>query len=93
MREGGVKSRSRDHSHVEVLIQEGAISEEEAPEGPIMIQGDHGPVAFRKIEIREFKDLDIAVNGFTDTPSMIVYVLGHQPRQKRVFTATANERL
>jgi serine/threonine protein phosphatase PrpC len=30
MRAGKLVSRSRDHSHVEVLIQEGAISEEEA---------------------------------------------------------------
>lgn len=30
MREGRLVSRSRDHSHVEVLIQEGAITEEEA---------------------------------------------------------------
>ena len=30
MRKGKLVSRSRDHSHVEVLIQEGAISEEEA---------------------------------------------------------------
>ncbi len=30
MRDGELVSRSRDHSHVEVLIQEGAITEEEA---------------------------------------------------------------
>jgi serine/threonine protein phosphatase PrpC len=30
MRNGSLVSRSRDHSHVEVLIQEGAITEEEA---------------------------------------------------------------
>jgi len=30
MRDGALLSRSRDHSHVEVLIQEGAITEEEA---------------------------------------------------------------
>ena len=30
MRKGRVVTRSRDHSHVEVLIQEGAITEEEA---------------------------------------------------------------
>ena len=32
MREGQLLTRSRDHSHVEVLIQEGAITEEEALE-------------------------------------------------------------
>src|SRR5690606_5536462 len=35
MRGGHVLSRSRDHSHVEVLIQEGAITEEEAQDHPM----------------------------------------------------------
>ncbi len=35
MREGEVLSRSRDHSHVEVLIQEGAITEDEALDHPM----------------------------------------------------------
>ncbi len=35
VRDGHVLSRSRDHSHVEVLIQEGAISEEEALDHPM----------------------------------------------------------
>ena len=35
VREGEVLTRSRDHSHVEVLIQEGAISEEEAQDHPM----------------------------------------------------------
>jgi serine/threonine protein phosphatase PrpC len=35
MRQGQVVSRSRDHSHVEVLIQEGAITEEEALDHPM----------------------------------------------------------
>lgn len=35
MRGGRVVSRSRDHSHVEVLIQEGAISEAEALDHPM----------------------------------------------------------
>jgi len=35
LRNGRVLSRSRDHSHVEVLIQEGAISEEEALDHPM----------------------------------------------------------
>lgn len=35
MRNGRLVSRSRDHSHVEVLIQEGAITEEEALEHPM----------------------------------------------------------
>ena len=35
VRDEGVLVRSRDHSHVEVLIQEGAISEEEAQDHPM----------------------------------------------------------
>ena len=35
VRDGAVLTRSRDHSHVEVLIQEGAISEEEALDHPM----------------------------------------------------------
>jgi serine/threonine protein phosphatase PrpC len=35
VRHGAVLTRSRDHSHVEVLIQEGAISEEEAQDHPM----------------------------------------------------------
>lgn len=35
LRNGHVLSRSRDHSHVEVLIQEGAITEEEALDHPM----------------------------------------------------------
>jgi serine/threonine protein phosphatase PrpC len=49
VRDGKVLQRSRDHSHVEVLIQEGAISEQEALDHPMRnfveccIGGD-GPV-------------------------------------------------
>ena len=35
VRDGNVLTRSRDHSHVEVLIQEGAITEEEAMDHPM----------------------------------------------------------
>jgi serine/threonine protein phosphatase PrpC len=35
VRNSGVLTRSRDHSHVEVLIQEGAITEEEALDHPM----------------------------------------------------------
>ena len=35
VRNGSVLSRSRDHSHVEVLIQEGAITDEEALDHPM----------------------------------------------------------
>jgi len=35
IRDGAVLTRSRDHSHVEVLIQEGAITEKEAEDHPM----------------------------------------------------------
>lgn len=35
MRDGRLLTRSRDHSHVEILIQEGAITEEEALDHPM----------------------------------------------------------
>jgi serine/threonine protein phosphatase PrpC len=35
MRNGKMLSRSRDHSHVEILIQEGAITEDEAIDHPM----------------------------------------------------------
>ena len=35
MREGQLMTRSRDHSHVEILIQEGAITEAEALDHPM----------------------------------------------------------
>ncbi|MEO1201316.1 MAG: protein phosphatase 2C domain-containing protein [Pseudomonadota bacterium] len=47
LRDGKVLTRSRDHSHVEVLIQEGAITEQEALDHPMRnfveccLGGDH----------------------------------------------------
>jgi serine/threonine protein phosphatase PrpC len=58
MRDGKLVSRSRDHSHVEVLIQEGAISEEEALDHPMRnfveccIGGD-APVPDMSITLRK----------------------------------------
>ena len=40
----------------------GPISEQEAPLGPFMIQGDHGPVAFRKFNIKDRQGLPVLVN-------------------------------
>ncbi|MFQ6006216.1 MAG: PP2C family protein-serine/threonine phosphatase [Woeseia sp.] len=49
MRDGELVARSRDHSHVEILIQEGAITEEEALDHPMRnfvecCIGGHAPV-------------------------------------------------
>lgn len=50
-----------------VLVQEdlevsgptrGAFFDDEAPEGPLIFQGDHGPVAFRNIEYKTFNQTD-----------------------------------
>lgn len=43
------------HENVELTGPTGGpISEEEAPTGPFMIQGDHGPVAFRNFIVSKF---------------------------------------
>jgi hypothetical protein len=45
------------HENVEVsgTTRAGAW-EEEKPKGPLMLQGDHGPVAFRNIRVRALRD-------------------------------------
>jgi hypothetical protein len=42
------------HENVELLCPTGHAwdEEEETPQGPLFLQGDHGPVAFRKIAVR-----------------------------------------
>lgn len=41
------------HEDVEVVgVTRGAMLEEEAPTGPLMLQGDHGPVAFRNVVLK-----------------------------------------
>ncbi len=48
------------HENVELTgLTRGPAFSEEAPQGPIMIQGDHGPVAFRNIRYRLFEPLQI----------------------------------
>lgn len=43
------------HENVEVTgPTRGALFEEEGPTGPLMIQGDHGPVAFRNIRYKRY---------------------------------------
>ena len=43
------------HDNVELTgVTRGSMSAEEKPTGPIRIQGDHGPVAFRNIKITKF---------------------------------------
>jgi hypothetical protein len=45
------------HENVEVpQMTGGSILKSEAPKGPLMIQGDHGPVAFRKVRYRLLKE-------------------------------------
>ena len=41
----------------------GPISEQEAATGPIMIQGDHGPVAFRNIQINDLRGQPVSLSG------------------------------
>jgi hypothetical protein len=51
------------HSNVEVPLPTGGpIENNETAMGPLMIQGDHGPVAFRNIRYRLMKDLEYKIS-------------------------------
>ena len=41
----------------------GPISEQEAATGPFMIQGDHGPVAFRNFQVRDLSQQPVTLAG------------------------------
>ena len=91
MRDGAALRRSRDHSHVEVLIQEGAISEAEAQDHPMRnfveccIGGD-APVPDMSITNRirlEHGDVLLACSdglwsGMTDNDMAQIAVPGEQ---------------
>ncbi|MDH5379395.1 MAG: DUF1080 domain-containing protein, partial [Cyclobacteriaceae bacterium] len=48
----------RIHENIELTGPTGGpVSEKEVEQGPLMIQGDHGPVAFRNIKIMRFQDI------------------------------------
>ena len=50
------------HENVEVTgPTRSAAFEDEKPQGPLMIQGDHGPVALRNLSVRRFTGETIAV--------------------------------
>ena len=52
----------RIHENVEVPLPTGGpIEHNEVPLGPLMIQGDHGPVAFRNIRYHRMQDTDVAL--------------------------------
>lgn len=54
---------SRIHENVEVTgPTRGAAFEDEAPIGPLMIQGDHGPVAFRDIGFKSYRPLRVSLS-------------------------------
>lgn len=52
----------RIHENVEVPLPTGGpVENNEVPLGPLMIQGDHGPVAFRNIRYHRMQDTDVAL--------------------------------
>src|SRR6478735_372635 len=54
------------HDNVEVPLPTGGpIENNEKPTGPLMIQGDHGPVAFRNITYKLIKDVDVSLSDIT----------------------------
>ncbi len=54
----------RIHDNLEVpRLTGGPLSDKEVAEGPLMIQGDHGPVAFRNIRYRLLKPSNVTLSG------------------------------
>ncbi|MBA4054113.1 MAG: hypothetical protein C0490_05320, partial [Marivirga sp.] len=54
------------HDNVEVPLPTGGpIENNEKPTGPLLIQGDHGPVAFRNIEYRLMKEVTFSLSNIT----------------------------
>ncbi|MBC8110761.1 MAG: DUF1080 domain-containing protein [Verrucomicrobia bacterium] len=54
------------HNNVEVpLLTGGAVEDNEKATGPLMIQGDHGAVAFRNIKYRVFGTGKVVLNALT----------------------------
>ncbi|MDZ7646796.1 MAG: family 16 glycoside hydrolase [Cytophagales bacterium] len=56
----------RIHENLEVPLPTGGpIENNEKPLGPLMIQGDHGPVAFRNIKYTLLKQVDVSLSDLT----------------------------
>ena len=56
----------RIHNNLEVpLYTGGAIENNEKPIGPLMIQGDHGPVAFRNVKYTLLKEIAVSTSNIT----------------------------
>ena len=54
------------HDNVEVPLPTGGpIENNEKPTGPLLIQGDHGPVAFRNIQYRLMKEVQFSLSDIT----------------------------
>lgn len=54
------------HNNVEVPLPTGGpLENNETAKGPLMIQGDHGPVAFRNIRYKMMSEADFALSGLT----------------------------
>jgi hypothetical protein len=56
----------RIHDNVEVPLPTGGpIENNEKPTGPLVIQGDHGPVAFRNVKYRLMKDANFSFSNIS----------------------------
>ena len=54
------------HDNVEVPLPTGGpLENNETPAGPLMIQGDHGPVAFRNISYRLMKEIEVSLTDIS----------------------------
>ena len=56
----------RIHDNVEVPLPTGGpVENNERPFGPLMIQGDHGPVAFRNVKYTLLKEIAVSTSNIT----------------------------
>jgi hypothetical protein len=54
------------HDNVEVPLPTGGpLENNEKPLGPLLIQGDHGPVAFRNIQYKLMKEINLSLTNIT----------------------------
>ncbi|MFY0689332.1 MAG: DUF1080 domain-containing protein [Cyclobacteriaceae bacterium] len=76
----------------------GAVSNEEVPYGPILIQGDHGPVAFRNLKYKLFDEeqvslSDLTVSQYEYEEDSIANLASLEPSSKQISTDSISHRI
>jgi hypothetical protein len=75
-----------------------SMFQDERPKGPLVIQGDHGPVAFRNIRYKELSAVpdSVAISGgesFSETSNPIMVNPGARPYLLRSFMEDGDKKL